>query len=164
MRAVSVFVAALVAALAGAQAVTVKEFLTVCGQFEAAQYRVLKLEPPEKRDPGSDKPVTRSQVIREFSRIWGKVKPKVRITTKKYRFDQAVLERRNGAEDALILVQLVEKGLVAPVGPLATGPKETMAAPQLGDAIGYFFSQVSYLTHKPSAKWTPSLMPVEGDG
>jgi len=154
----------LFAVWAQAQAVTEKEFFTVCGEFEAAQYRVLKLDPPSPREPGKDKAVTRSQVVREFTRIWEKVRPKVRITPKEYRFDLAVLKRRNGAEDAALLAQLAGKGLIAPVGPLATGPKETMTAPQLGDAIGYFFSQVSYLTHKPSVKWTPSLMPVEGDG
>lgn len=164
MRAIASSVVAALAAFASSQAVTEKQFYAVFGQFEAAQLKILNLPAPAQRDPGSDKPVTRAAVVAAFDRTWTAVKPKVRITPRKYRFDLALLESRNDANVASQLAKLAEFGLVMPTGPLAVGPKETMDSAQLGDEIGYFFAQVSCLTHKPSAKWTPSLMPVEGDG
>lgn len=52
---------------------------------------------------------------------------------------------------------LVKWGFVAPTGPLVLNKK--LSAADLGKILGHFFSQVTFLTHKPDPKWTPRLNP-----
>lgn len=164
MRPFLVALAALSASLAAAQPVTEAEFYKACGLFEDAHRRTLGMPKFEGRPSGTDKPVSRAAVAAELARVFQRLRPKVRLTPRPYRVDRALIDRRNSGKAREELALLVRWGLVAPVGPLVAGPAETLTVAEAGDAIGYFFSQATWLTQTPSKRWTPSLMPVEQDG
>lgn len=106
--------------------------------------------------PTGDKPVTRTQVVTEMARLYNLVQPKVKLTPAPTAFDAKVV-RLSDAKQKANLMTLIRMGAIAKVGPLATGPSDTLTVPQFGDAVGFFLSRMAYMTHMPSADWTASL-------
>lgn len=103
----------------------------------------------------SAKPITRAQVVSEFSRLYKMVSPSAKLTPRPVKFDQARL-RMTGTARA-DLVKLVRLGAIAPIGPVAAGPKDSLTVAQFGDALGFFLARMAEITHMPSRKWTPAL-------
>lgn len=103
----------------------------------------------------SGQPVTRAQVVGEFTRLYKMVSPSVKLTPRPVKFDNARL-KMSGAPRA-DLVKLVRMGAIAPVGPVAAGPKDSLTVAEFGDALGYFLARMAEITHMPSRKWTPAL-------
>jgi hypothetical protein len=155
---------ALLTAVASAQPVTEAEFLKVCRMLEDAHRRSVGLAPVEGRAQGGNGPISRAAVAAELAGVFERARSKVRLTPRPYRVDKELIERRNSGKAREHLAMLVRWGLAAPSGPLVAGPGETLDAASAGDLLGYFFSQLSWLTQRPSKRWTPSLMPVEDEG
>lgn len=108
-----------------------------------------------------NQPVTRDEVISEMSKIFAACKKAVKFVPNKAKFDPSVF--KVGASAKAPLTTLVGWGLVAPVGPVATGPQPGLTIPQFGDAVGFFLARISDVTHMPIPRWSPYLMPNDGE-
>lgn len=107
-----------------------------------------------------NQPVTREEIISEMAKIFEACKKSVKFVPNKAKFDASVFKVATPAAKAS-LTNLVSWGMVAPVGPVATGPKPNLTVPQFGDAVGFFLARISDVTHMPIPKWSPYLMPNE---
>jgi len=108
----------------------------------------------------SGQPVSRDQIILEMMKILNESKTAVKFVPKPVKFDPAVFKTGSAGAKAA-LAKLVKWGMVAPVGVLATGPKATLSIDDFGDALGFFLSRYSDVTHMPSTKWSPFLQPID---
>ncbi|MCB8932263.1 MAG: hypothetical protein M9921_08365 [Fimbriimonadaceae bacterium] len=105
--------------------------------------------------------LTRTELVREFDRVFEAAKPYFKYTPRPVKFDAAVFSIKD--EDARNkLDKLVKWGCVARIGPVATAPKDELALAEFGDAVGFLLIRIAELTHTPSSKWTPAMM--HGDG
>lgn len=103
-------------------------------------------------------PATRVEIVGEFMRIWRSCEPKFRATPRPYTVYPEVLAQHNTGPVIKDLTFLIKRGAVAPVGPLAWGPKSTLEPAEFGDALGNLVHQITALSHEPSVKFTPALM------
>jgi hypothetical protein len=122
--------------------------------------RVANIGPKSTIQVGNQ-PVTRDEVILEMSKIFQASRKSVKFVPTPARFDPAVL-RAGSASSKTALNTLVSWGFVAPVGALAVGPKSNLSVAQFGDAVGFFLARMSDVTHMPSTRWSPYLMPNDG--
>lgn len=99
---------------------------------------------PESR-PGfaaSAAPLTSAFVVTEFGRL-----------TDRYRADFKRIPAGLGPKPGVKALRLI-----SPTGPLALG-KATLTTVEFGDAVGYFLVRLADLTHVPSHRFSPDLMP-----
>ncbi len=101
---------------------------------------------------------TRVEIVAEFMRVWKACEPKFRFTPRPYVVYQDVLIQNNSGPVIKDLTLLIKRGAVAPVGPLAWGPKPTLELSEFGDSLGALVHQITALSHEPSVKFTPALM------
>lgn len=160
----AVLFAALLSAMASAQPVTEADFYKACSMLEDAHRKSVGLGPAEGRAKGGPAPLTRAAAAAALVQVFERARSKVRLTPRPYRVDKGLIERRNSGKTREHLELLVRWGLAAPSGPLVAGPGDSLDAAAAGDLLGHFFSQLSWLTQRPSKRWTPSLMPVEDEG
>lgn len=106
--------------------------------------------------PAGKSPVSRAQVVGEFSRIYDVVRPKAKLSPAAVAFDASLIKMSDAKQRANI-EKLIRLGAVAKVGPLAVGPSDSLTVPEFGDAIGFFMARMAFITHMPSNKWTPGL-------
>jgi len=111
---------------------------------------------PKSTIPGDGQPVTRDEVIVEMAKIFEASKKSFKLVPSLISFDPAVLKAGSAAAKGS-LSKLVAWGFIAPVGPLATGPKPTLSIREFGDALGFFIARLSDVTHMPSTRWSPYL-------
>lgn len=78
-----------------------------------------------------------------------------------HKVDMAKLEKRVSKPALPAAADLLKWGMIAPTAPVVTS-KEALTAKQLGDALGYFYSRIAYLCHKPIPKFSPYLEPQGG--
>jgi hypothetical protein len=116
---------------------------------------------PKSTIPMGNQPVTRDEVVLEMSKIFQASKKSVKFVPTPARFDPAVL-KTGSASLKSALTSLVSWGFVAPVGALAVGPKPNLSVAQFGDAVGFFLARMSDVTHMPSPRWSPYMMPNDG--
>lgn len=142
--------------------VTRSEAASVFGKLRKAvtSARVAQLAPKSTIVAGNQA-VTRDEVILEMSRILDASKKAIKFVPALVKYDPTVFKVGSPSSKSA-LVTLVSWGFVAPVGSLATGPKQNLSVAQFGDAVGYFLARISDLTHMPSPRWSPYLMPNEG--
>lgn len=114
------------------------------------------VKPAARRGASADSPATRAYIIGQLDRIFEKAKPRFKFTPRKVRFDSKLLVA--GKAERAILAKLIGWGCVAKVGPLATGPKETIGLKEFGDAMGFFVARLADLTHTPDPKYSPGMM------
>ncbi len=107
-----------------------------------------------------NQPITREEVISEMAKIFEACKKSVKFVPNKSKFDASVFKVSTPAAKNS-LTTLVSWGMIAPVGPVATGPKPNLTVPQFGDAVGFFLARISDVTHMPIPRWSPNLMPIE---
>lgn len=137
--------------------VTRAEVLLTLSQSEAALRRALKMPEIEERKGSDETPMTRAEIAKEFDRVLEAFRPKFRLTPVRKRWDPRAIDQNNPPEQRATFRKLVRWQVVAPVGPLVTGPAQTLEPEQYGDALGFLFSTLSWLTHAPSPKWTPKI-------
>lgn len=105
--------------------------------------------------PAADRPATRAEIVAEMTRLAKASEPTFRFTPALAKYTPARFKIDTAQRAAL--GRLVGRGLVAPVGPLATGPGPGLTPKELGDALGFFVSRLAQMSHLPSPKWTPML-------
>jgi len=105
--------------------------------------------------PENDQLANRDEVILEMAKIFDASKKAIRFVPQPVKYEANVFKVGQGAKAPL--TKLVSWGFVAPYGPLATGPKTTITVKEFGDAVGFFISRMSEVTHTPSSRWSPYL-------
>lgn len=143
--------------------VTRGEFFAVVGKLRSNTDRLIGLPVRSGAKPQrpSD-PITRSEVILLFAELLDAYKPSFQSVPRPSRIDKAAIQQRNEPGVQAKLETLVKWGFVAPVGQLVVGPGKTLTADQAGDAIGFFWNQVTFLVTKVDPKWSPRLEPQGG--
>lgn len=143
--------------------VTRGEFYVTLNKLTAATDSLLGL--PKRSGAKPDRPdalLTRAEMARAFKDTFDHFRPKFKVTPRPYQVVKKALADKNEPATQQDLELLIKWGFVAPVGPLVVGPGPNLSAKQAGDALGYFFSQLSVLTHRADPKWTPRLEPQRG--
>jgi len=106
--------------------------------------------------------VTRSEIVTALKGLLDHYQPKFRVAPRPSTVVMKAIKARNPVAVQKDLTTLVKWGMVAPVGPLVVGPGDNLNSQQIGDALGYFFGQVSLLSHRAIPKWTPNIEPQDG--
>lgn len=114
----------------------------------------MKIAPPAAKPVQPKQPVTRIQMIESLNKLFESVRPKFKFTPRPVPFDKKRLNVKDSAANQH-LQRLVSFGFVAPVGPLATGPKDTLTVEDFGDALGFYITRLAEITHMPDTKWSP---------
>lgn len=91
---------------------------------------------------GSKEPLTAALSLAEFDRL-----------VNRYRSDFKRMPSGLGAKPGAKTLRMV-----SPTGAVGIG-KKTLTTRELGDAIGYFIVRLADLTHTPSHRFSPNLMP-----
>lgn len=137
--------------------VTQAEAAAVLGKLERAFRTVLSVPGNGKSSLSPDRtPVTRALIIAEFDRLVLIAEPSFKIAPRPVKFDSARFSVKDAAAKVR-LTKLVKGGYVAKIGPLATGPRDTLTTAEFGDAVGFLLARVSEVSTMPSTKWTPYL-------
>lgn len=137
--------------------VRMDEVKIVLFRSESALRKALKM-PPTKLVPGAKKTATRKEIIAEFQRVIEEFRPHFRMTPRPQRISASAIEKANDKATSDLIKKLAAGRFIGPVGPLATGPKDSLTLLQFGDEVGLLFSQISFLTHQQNPRWSPSLM------
>lgn len=143
--------------------VTRAQFFFVVDKMRAATDKVLGL--PARSGGKPDRPdalLTRSEVIEAFSDLFKAYRSKFLSTPRPLKVDKKALTQRNAAAVQPQLELLVKWGFVAQVGPLVVGPGDSLTAEQAGDALGFFWNQLTLLTTQVDPRWSPRLEPQGG--
>lgn len=135
------------------EAEAVATFERVAGLYKSVLHITV---PPMREKAKPSAPVTRSEVVAEFVRLYKAAEPSFTFTPRKVIVDLARLVIDTPSE-RIGLVMMIDRGCVGNYGPLATGKKSTLSVQDFGDSIGFFLSRISECTHVPSSKWTPFL-------
>jgi hypothetical protein len=104
--------------------------------------------------------VTREEIILEMAKIFEGSKKAVKFMPALTKYEPKHLKAGSVGSKAA-LQKLVSWGFIAPVGALATGPKPGLSVQQFGDAVGFFMARLADVTHMPSPRWSPYMMPNE---
>lgn len=102
----------------------------------------------------SAKPVDRIKVAREFKRRADALEPYIKFQYRSLPYEASRIRTANAADRRLI-GELLARGFVGQLMPIASGPKDTLTTHQFGDAVGFFLMRAMDVTHTPSSKWTP---------
>lgn len=143
--------------------VTRAEFFVVVDKMRAATDKILGLPARSGTKPERpDSVLTRSEVILAFSDLFKFYRPQFLSTPRPLKVDKKAITQRNLPAVQPQLELLVKWGFVAQVGPLVVGPGDTLTAEQAGDALGFFWNQLTMLTTKVDPRWSPRLEPQGG--
>ncbi len=165
MRRSLVLAAVLFAPCAFAQSgpVTVAEAGAAFDRVDAAIRKVLRMPAAKPSADKAPRPVTRAEVVARLDAMFESYKPHFKITPRPFRTEPAVAAQFNKDPKTVASIQkLARFGCIGPVGPLVAGPGENVSIDQLGEALGFFLSQIAALTYTADPKWTPALMPPDG--
>ena len=140
--------------------VTVAEANVVFDKVDAAIRKTLKMPVSKPTTGGESRAVTRQEVLAKLDALFEAYKPKFAYTPRPFRTEMAAVAEKNQDKATIDRIQkLARWGCIAPVGPLAVGPTDTLTMSQFGDALGYFMSQIAALTYYADPKWVPNLVP-----
>lgn len=137
--------------------ITVAEFNQVAARVEKALQKAigpLKLAPLSK---DAKVPVAAPEVVGRLHIWFAAAKPKFRLTPK--------MAKPDGTRHTFATPQLKELlawRLMNPKALLITDRTLRVSPGELGDTLGYFLTRLAELTHAPSSKFTPSMMPPGG--
>lgn len=137
--------------------VTRDEVRATLTKIEGPLQRRLKVQFPKSTLAPGVQPATRTEIVKEFMRLWKEAEKVFRFTPRPYEVYPEVLAQHNKGQMITDLTYLIRRGAVAPVGPLAWGPNQTISPREFGDALAMLTHQLSALAHDPSPKFTPNL-------
>lgn len=146
--------------LAQAAPVTVGEANAVFDKVDTSVRKVLKMAPALPSTDKSKQPVTRARVIEKLDALFESYRPYFQYTPRPFRTEPRIAAKFN-PDPALRakIEKLARWGCIGPVGPLVTGPGDTLTTAQFGEALGYFMSQIGALTYFADPAWVPNLQP-----
>jgi hypothetical protein len=105
--------------------------------------------------PNDKLPIKKNEVLSAFTILITAFEPQFRRTPRPTNFKVQRLRKDviPGTQ------QMVSKGFVSPYGPLTTGTNSTLTPKEFGTAVGILMVRITDLSHMPSSKFSPSLMP-----
>jgi hypothetical protein len=163
MRALAVVGVLLWAVIASSQsAPPVKrgEGLIALAQIENAFRRVHDLPArlaPEFEEGEAEQVLGREEIVREFDRIYSDFQDRFVLTPRPITVYEEIVQQRNDAEMAAIILKLGGQGFVSPVGPLAVGPDEEISIRQYAKALSFFFTRLAQYLNVPDPEFTPNI-------
>jgi hypothetical protein len=138
--------------------VTRTEAAAVFAKAQKIIKSVLKLKSEMAVFPAGPGLASRSQILQHFDRIRRAVEPQFRFTPPREKPAAAFISFKDPASKRLA-EQLEVMGFLDRYGALATAKTDGLEPRQFGDALGFFVSRIAELTHTPSSKFSPYLMP-----
>ncbi|MFM9874454.1 MAG: hypothetical protein ACKVQS_13445 [Fimbriimonadaceae bacterium] len=132
------------------------DFVIVVRELDVAASKKLGLKPTEFKSSAGI--VTRDEVIAQMTLLFDKYQPKFRVTPRPYDVYPEIIDKHNS--DPKISEQLRKLsrwGVIGPVSQIVTNKGNSLSEEELGDAVGYFYSQIMIYVHQPDPKWTPAL-------
>ena len=133
-------------------------FVKVAQAHQNALDQLLNLKnAPLGLKPTSEE-LTRQEMVVSLFNTYQHFQSSFLIHPRPVKFDLEKLKKQN---DPAVLSQcqtLIEWGLVPPSSPLVTSNSKFLNPKQVGANLGYFYSQLAWLTHQPSFKFSPKLM------
>jgi hypothetical protein len=137
--------------------VTEAEAAAAFARFEKVAQTVLKIQ---MQGPSllasSPKLVSRERVVAAMGRIFDSSRRAFRYTPRRMKVDRAKIGLK---QNRALGEKLVAWGFIARVSPIVAGPRDTVTIAEFGDALGLFAARLAELSHTPSMKWSPYLMP-----
>ncbi|QYK53412.1 MAG: hypothetical protein KF824_00640 [Fimbriimonadaceae bacterium] len=133
------------------------DFESAVVQLDAAMSKRLKIKPIATVKPAQGN-ITRKEVAARLIALMKHYQSSFRVTPRPFDVYPEVIDKYN--KDATLradLLTLSRWGLIGPVGPLVSNPSENISEEEVGDALGYFYTQITYLSHQPDPRWTPAL-------
>lgn len=116
----------------------------------------LKTAPPVFA-PGSGI-ATREQVLKQFAALYDYTQAKFKFTATKRPSVPGVISFKD-PQTKQLAIRLETLGFVDRYGPLVTAKSDGMSTQEFGDALGYFLARLAELSHLPSSRFSPYLMP-----
>ena len=157
--------AALQVASAQGAPVTVGEANAVLDKIDASIRTVLKMPAAKPSTDKATRAVKRSEVIARLDAMFESYRPHYQFTPRPFRTEPEVAAKFNpDAKTRASIQKLARWGCIGPVGPLVTGPGDTMTTQVLGEALGMFIAQIGGLTYFADPKWVPRIQPPERSG
>lgn len=139
------------------QTVSREDFRLAVQELDAAMSKVLKLSPHDITLP-KDGQLSRPDMIVQLDALFEHYRPAFRVTPRPYReYPQVIDQYNSDGKIRDILRKLNRWGVIASVGPIVVREEPGMSAHEVGDALGYFYGQIAFLTHQPDPRWTPAL-------
>jgi hypothetical protein len=126
--------------------------------FKAVLNKAAPKETPKKETRVASK----ADIIAEFNKCFEDIRPRFKMTPRMVAVRANVVTVPAQHPQRKPLEKLIKYGFVAPVGPLVASKREGLTLREFGDAVGYFLARAADLTHTPSSKFSPALMPPSG--
>lgn len=139
-------------------AVTRAEAAAVFTRTDKIVIKILHLRKKPTAFDGGAGVATREQILKQFLAVYEVAQPKFKFTPPPQKSAPSVISFKDAKTKALVQ-RLEVLGFVDRYGPLATSKSEGLEPQEFGDAVGYFLARLAELTHTPSAKFSPFLMP-----
>jgi hypothetical protein len=145
--------------------VTVGEANAALDRIDASIRKVLKMSAAKPSTDKATRAVKRSEVIARLDAMLESYRPHFQFTPRPFRTEPEVVAKFNpDAKTRASIQKLARWGCIGPVGPLATGPGDTMTTQVLGEALGMFMAQIAGLSYFADPKWVPRLQAPERTG
>ena len=138
--------------------VTQDEAAAVFTKAEHVMRDVLQIKKATPAFPKGTGPATRAQILKHFAALYAALEPKFKFSTPAQRSAPGVMSLKD-PQVKLTALKLETLGFVDRYGPLVTSKSEGLLPHEFGDALGYFMARVAELTHTPSTKFSPYLLP-----
>lgn len=151
-------IAALGATSEATAPVTRAEAAAVFAKADRVIRSVLKLPSSGAAFPTGSGIATREMIVQHFQAVYHAVEAKFTFTPPPQKSAPQFMSFRN-PKTKETAVRLEILGFIDRYGPLVTSKSDGIEPAQFGDALGYFLARIAELTHTPSSKFSPYLMP-----
>lgn len=138
--------------------VTQTEASAIFAHAERVILNVVQVPRKPAAYPAGAGTATREEILKHFLALYEVVKPKFKFTPPARKAAANVISVKE-PQVRRIAEKLETLGFVDPYGPLVASKSEGLSPREFGDALGYFIARIAELTHMPSTKFSPYLMP-----
>lgn len=142
------------------QPVTRNEAKKIFEKVGLAINRVIPAVKPVSVKLSGNQPITRTEVINQFAKIFDSARPQFKINPLRSKVDMSEVAVKDPAARAK-LETLIAWKCVEGDGPLATNSKETLQVIEFGDAVGLLVARLADLTHTPNPEFSPNPEPIQ---
>jgi hypothetical protein len=112
--------------------------------------------------PGSAAPAKREEIVAEMARLFELCRPTFKYTPRFTNYKPESIGLAKASRQRQNLEKLIKWGAVAKTDPFVASKQETVSLALFADSFGLFLIRIADLTHTPSSKWSPYLVPPDG--
>lgn len=142
------------------QPVTRNEARKVFEKVGMAINKVIPAVKPVSLKLSGNQPITRTEVINHFAKIFESTRPQFKINPVRSKVDMSEVMVKDPAARAK-LEMLIAWRCVDEDGALATNSKETLHVTEFGDAVGLLMARLADLTHTATPEFSPNPEPTQ---